>query len=206
MSVQIIAIIVGALVTIVVGYFGVAANQGLPPFSPSPTPSPPATVTRSEPTATPTPKATVMLTPTLKPEPATAVAPVPPTLCARTPTRSAAERGIRPSTLPPTKLPDWEVKVEPPIARHYVGSEHKVNVTVRDLNGVLIIGETVHLQIVDGPHIGLVLEIQTNENGEGVFCYTGDTKGRDIIHVWAGDDQYDALPEGMKAQITHDWI
>ena len=96
--------------------------------------------------------------------------------------------------------------MEPPIERHYVGSEHKVYVTVVDLNGVLIIGETVHLQIVDGPHVGLVVEIQTNENGEEVFCYTGDTKGRDIIHVWAGADQYDALPEGMKAQITHDWI
>ncbi len=109
-------------------------------------------------------------------------------------------------TLPAVKHPNWEVKVEPPVARHYVGSEHEVYVTVVDLNGFLIIGDTVHFQIVDGPHAGLLLTLQTNENGQGVFRYTGNSKGTDIIHIWAGSEQYDDLPKAMKAEIINDWI
>lgn len=109
-------------------------------------------------------------------------------------------------TLPAAEWPEWEVKVEPSIAKHFVGAEHEIYVTVRDLNGVLIVGETVHLQIVDGPHTGLILEGQTNEAGQAVLRYTGNAKGTDIIRVWAGADQYETLPAGMKAEITNDWI
>jgi hypothetical protein len=105
----------------------------------------------------------------------------------------------------PAPLPEWEVFVEPTTARHFVGAEHDVYVTVRDLNGALIVSETVYLQIVEGPHQGVTQQLQTNNDGQVAFRYIGSAKGLDIIHVWAGAEQYESLPATMKAEITIDW-
>jgi hypothetical protein len=51
-----------------------------------------------------------------------------------------------------------------------------------------------------------LLEVQTNKEGQGILRYTGNATGTDVIRIWAGADQYEALPAHMKAEVTIDWI
>lgn len=105
-----------------------------------------------------------------------------------------------------TKRPQWELIIEPPVARGYVEWEHLVYVTLRDLNGFVVVGETVHLAIVAGPHTGLTLAIKTNEAGQGAFSYVGKKEGTDLIRVWAGAQSYEDALRGSKAEVTKNWF
>jgi hypothetical protein len=100
----------------------------------------------------------------------------------------------------------WELVVEPPVARNYTGLEHKVFITLRDLNGFPIAGERVHFEIAEGPHAGLTLELETDENGQGVFSYTGEGVGTDLIRIWVGADSFEEAPRGGGGEVTHNWL
>lgn len=151
---------------------------------------PPAGVTNSEADST----AVTMTTATLATVTDRSVAAQPSTTATQLPTTSSAKR------------PQWELIVDPPVARGYIGWEHLVYVTVRDLNGFLVVEETVHLAIIDGPHIGVTLAIKTNGAGQGVFSYVGIREGTDRIHVWVGSPSYAGALRGMKAEVTKNWF
>jgi hypothetical protein len=60
--------------------------------------------------------------------------------------------------------------------------------------------------IEEGPHAGLQLTRSSDADGHVVFNYSGDAAGTDVIQVWAGTDTYDAVPPGMRAEVTCQWL
>jgi hypothetical protein len=106
------------------------------------------------------------------------------------------------------QIPKWELKVELELSciTGVTGVTCRVFVTLRNLNRVLIVGETVYLEIVDGPHAGLRLELETDENGQGFFSYAGEKDGMDVIRVWAGVESFEEAPKGMSAEVTNKWL
>lgn len=128
----------------------------------------------------------------------------------QTPTVTSFPKSSSPADTPTTsnsnldQIPDWELKVEPELPCT-TGVTCRVFVTLRSWSGSLIVGETVYLEIVDGPHAGLTIELETNERGQGAFSYVGEKEGTDVIRVWAGVGSFEEAPKGMSAEVTLTW-
>jgi hypothetical protein len=99
-----------------------------------------------------------------------------------------------------------ELVVYPKESQVYVGQEHQIIVTLRDLNGFLIAKAAIHLQIVDGPHVGLTQDVVTDQNGGAFFTYRGEQIGTDTIRIWADTKEYESAFSKMKTEAINVWL
>ena len=83
-----------------------------------------------------------------------------------------------------------------------VGETSEIKAMVYD-GGEPLTGINVQLQIISGPHAGVVSEAKTDASGGATFLYRGQKPGRDLLIAVVGDG--DGAVAGSNVLI-HSWV